>query len=167
MPKESPRSLETSDSSALTRRRIALSSIARGGSITLLGLPPHGTEVAIVPDDFVVNDITLPGSVSCTRSARSAVVALLNDGALAPSFLISHSAFSISNSPWRHWGIRHRRSARQGNGRTARLDPPFGLQEAASMAMTSCSDHAPGARRSVASWLASICSSSLTGVATP
>jgi 2-desacetyl-2-hydroxyethyl bacteriochlorophyllide A dehydrogenase len=69
----------------------ALSSVARGGSITLLGLPPHGAEVAIVPDDFVNNDITLQGSFSYTREAWSDVVALLNAGDLNPSFLVTHT----------------------------------------------------------------------------
>jgi threonine dehydrogenase-like Zn-dependent dehydrogenase len=57
----------------------------------LLGLPPHGAEVAIVPDDFVNNDITLQGSFSYTREAWSDVVALLNAGDLNPSFLVTHT----------------------------------------------------------------------------
>jgi threonine dehydrogenase-like Zn-dependent dehydrogenase len=69
----------------------ALSSVARGGSITLLGLPPHGTQVAIVPDDFVNNDITLQGSFSYTRRAWDDVVSLLNDGEITPSFLVTHT----------------------------------------------------------------------------
>ena len=69
----------------------ALSSIARGGSITLLGLPPHGTQVTIVPDDFVNNDITLRGSFGYTRQAWADVVALLNDGEITPSFLVTHT----------------------------------------------------------------------------
>lgn len=71
--------------------RTALSSIARGGSITLLGLPPHGSQVTIVPDDFVNNDVTLQGSFSYTREAWAEVVAHLNSGALTPSFLITHT----------------------------------------------------------------------------
>lgn len=71
--------------------KTALSSVARGGSITLLGLPPHGAEVAIVPDDFVNNDIILQGSFGYTRKAWSDVVALLNEGEAAPSFLVTHT----------------------------------------------------------------------------
>jgi 2-desacetyl-2-hydroxyethyl bacteriochlorophyllide A dehydrogenase len=71
--------------------RTALSSVARGGSITLLGLPPHGSQVAIVPDDFVNNDIILQGSFSYTREAWASVVAHLNSGELTPSFLITHT----------------------------------------------------------------------------
>ncbi len=71
--------------------KIALSSVSRGGSITLLGLPPHGAEVAIVPDDFVNNDIILQGSFGYTRTAWSDVVALLNDGQVTPSFLVTHT----------------------------------------------------------------------------
>ena len=69
----------------------ALSSVARGGSIALLGLPPHGAEVAIAPDDFVNNDVTLRGSFSYTRTAWAEVVGLLNAGELTPSFLVTHS----------------------------------------------------------------------------
>jgi 2-desacetyl-2-hydroxyethyl bacteriochlorophyllide A dehydrogenase len=71
--------------------KTALSSISRGGSITLLGLPPHGSEVAIVPDDFVNNDITLQGSFGYTREAWASVVRHLNSGDLTPSFLITHT----------------------------------------------------------------------------
>jgi threonine dehydrogenase-like Zn-dependent dehydrogenase len=69
----------------------ALKSVARGGSITLLGLPAHGSEVPIAPDDFVNNDITLQGSFSYTRTAWADVVKLLNAGELTPSFLVTHS----------------------------------------------------------------------------
>jgi 2-desacetyl-2-hydroxyethyl bacteriochlorophyllide A dehydrogenase len=71
--------------------KTALSRVSRGGSITLLGLPPHGSEVTIVPDDFVNNDITLQGSFSYTREAWASVVRHLNNGALTPSFLITHT----------------------------------------------------------------------------
>ena len=69
----------------------ALSSVARGGSVTLLGLPPHGTHVALAPDDFVNDDLTLRGSFSYTREAWAEVVGLLNNGALSPSFLVTHT----------------------------------------------------------------------------
>jgi 2-desacetyl-2-hydroxyethyl bacteriochlorophyllide A dehydrogenase len=69
----------------------ALKSVARGGSITLLGLPVHGSEVPFAPDDFVNNDITLQGSFSYTRTAWADVVKLLNTGEVMPSFLVTHS----------------------------------------------------------------------------
>ena len=69
----------------------ALSSVARGGSVTLLGLPPHGAQVALAPDDFVNDDLTLRGSFSYTREAWAEVVDLLNDGTLSPSFLVTHT----------------------------------------------------------------------------
>jgi 2-desacetyl-2-hydroxyethyl bacteriochlorophyllide A dehydrogenase len=72
----------------------ALSSVGRGGSVTLLGLPPHGTRVSLAPDDFVNDDLTLQGSFSYTRVAWAEVVALLNEGAIAPSFLVTH-AFAL------------------------------------------------------------------------
>jgi 2-desacetyl-2-hydroxyethyl bacteriochlorophyllide A dehydrogenase len=69
----------------------ALSSVARGGSVTLLGLPPHGAQVALAPDDFVNDDLTLRGSFSYTREAWAEVVDLLNDGTLSPSLLVTHT----------------------------------------------------------------------------
>jgi 2-desacetyl-2-hydroxyethyl bacteriochlorophyllide A dehydrogenase len=71
--------------------RTALSRVSRGGSITLLGLPPHGSEVTFIPDDFVNNDLTLQGSFSYTREAWASVVRHLNNGDLTPSFLITHT----------------------------------------------------------------------------
>jgi threonine dehydrogenase-like Zn-dependent dehydrogenase len=69
----------------------ALASVARGGSVTLLGLPPHGTHVSLAPDDVVNDDLTIQGSFSYTREAWAEVVELLNEGALAPSFLVTHT----------------------------------------------------------------------------
>lgn len=69
----------------------ALKVVARGGTITLLGLSPHGSAVPIAPDDFVNYDLTLQGSFSYTRAAWAEVVKLLNAGELTPSFLVTHS----------------------------------------------------------------------------
>ncbi|MFI5036326.1 MAG: zinc-binding dehydrogenase [Acidimicrobiales bacterium] len=68
----------------------ALDAAARGATIVLLGLPPHGTRVAVAPDSLVNDDLTLQGSFSYTRSAFGDVVRLLNDGAVRPSFLATH-----------------------------------------------------------------------------
>jgi len=68
----------------------ALSIVARGGTAVLLGLPPHGTQVQIAPDDLVNNDITLRGSFSYNHQAWTDVVQRVNAGDLTPSFLITH-----------------------------------------------------------------------------
>jgi len=68
----------------------ALAMCARGGMVILLGLPPHGTEVAIAPDDLVNDDIIIQGSFSYTREAFADVVHRANSGELRPSFVITH-----------------------------------------------------------------------------
>jgi L-iditol 2-dehydrogenase len=68
----------------------ALSVVRRGGTVLLLGLPPHGETIALPADDTVNNDLTVLGSFSYTPAAWRAVVALLNSGQLHPSPLITH-----------------------------------------------------------------------------
>jgi threonine dehydrogenase-like Zn-dependent dehydrogenase len=76
----------------------ALSAVARGGTVTLLGLPAHGTAVDLFPDDVVNNDVVIQGSFSYTRAAWAEVVALLNEGLIRPAFLVTHE-FSLGQ--WR------------------------------------------------------------------
>lgn len=68
----------------------AVAAAARGGTVVLLGLPPHGTRVQIAPDELVNDDLTVRGSFSYTRAAWADVVRLLNFGELRPSFLVTH-----------------------------------------------------------------------------
>ncbi len=68
----------------------ALSLVARGGIVVLLGLPAHGTTIQIAPGDLVNNDIILHGSFSYTRDAWADVVRHVNARQLTPSFLITH-----------------------------------------------------------------------------
>jgi len=68
----------------------ALRSARRGGSVLLLGLPPHGQTAAVPVDDLVNNDLTVRGSFSYTSSAWRDVVALLNAGRLELAFLVTH-----------------------------------------------------------------------------
>jgi threonine dehydrogenase-like Zn-dependent dehydrogenase len=58
--------------------------------VILLGLPPHGTEVAFAPDDLVNDDLIVQGSFSYTREAFAEVVSRVNSGELRPSFVITH-----------------------------------------------------------------------------
>jgi L-iditol 2-dehydrogenase len=68
----------------------ALGMVRRGGTVLLLGLPPHGQAIALAADDTVNNDLTVLGSFSYTPVAWRRVVALLNSGQLRPSALITH-----------------------------------------------------------------------------
>jgi L-iditol 2-dehydrogenase len=76
----------------------ALAMCARGGMVILLGLPPHGTEVAFAPDDLVNDDIIVQGSFSYTREAFADVVRRVNSGDLRPSFVITHR-FTLEEAP--------------------------------------------------------------------
>jgi L-iditol 2-dehydrogenase len=62
----------------------------RGGTVVLLGLPPHGETAALAVDDAVNSDLTIMGSFGYTSSAWRDVVTLLNAGRLRPGFLVSH-----------------------------------------------------------------------------
>jgi threonine dehydrogenase-like Zn-dependent dehydrogenase len=68
----------------------ALAAARRGGSVVLIGLPPHGETAAVPVDDLVNNDLTIRGSFSYTSSAWRDVVTLLNSGRLRLDFLVTH-----------------------------------------------------------------------------
>jgi threonine dehydrogenase-like Zn-dependent dehydrogenase len=70
----------------------ALGSVARGGTLVLLGLPPHGSTIPVAPDQLVNDDVTLIANFSYTRQAWAEVVGLLDAGHLHPSFLVTHRA---------------------------------------------------------------------------
>jgi len=68
----------------------ALAAARRGGSVVLIGLPPHGETAAVPVDDLVNNDLTIRGSFGYTSSAWRDVVGLLNSGRLRLDFLVTH-----------------------------------------------------------------------------
>jgi 2-desacetyl-2-hydroxyethyl bacteriochlorophyllide A dehydrogenase len=68
----------------------ALRAARRGGSVLLLGLPPHGQTAAVPVDDLVNDDLTVRGSFGYTSSAWRDVVGLLNSGRLELAFLVTH-----------------------------------------------------------------------------
>ncbi|MCU1489783.1 MAG: 2-desacetyl-2-hydroxyethyl bacteriochlorophyllide dehydrogenase [Acidimicrobiaceae bacterium] len=68
----------------------ALASVERGGTVVLLGLPEHGSQVAVEPADLVNNDVTIVASFGYTSRAWTEVVALLNAKRFVPGFLITH-----------------------------------------------------------------------------
>jgi threonine dehydrogenase-like Zn-dependent dehydrogenase len=68
----------------------ALAAARRGGSVVLIGLPPHGDTAAVPVDDVVNNDLTIRGSFGYTSSAWRDVVGLLNSGRLRLDFLVTH-----------------------------------------------------------------------------
>jgi threonine dehydrogenase-like Zn-dependent dehydrogenase len=68
----------------------ALASARRGGTVLLIGLPPHGQTVPLAADDTVNNDLTILGSFGYTSSAWRTVVSLLNAGQFTPGILVTH-----------------------------------------------------------------------------
>ena len=68
----------------------ALAAARRGGTVVLLGLPPHGATAAVPVDDVVNNDLNIRGSFGYTSAAWREVVTLLNAGLLELSFLVTH-----------------------------------------------------------------------------
>jgi len=74
----------------------AIAAARRGGTVLLLGLPPHGQTVALAVDDAVNNDLAILGSFSYTSAAWRDVVGLLNAGLIRPGFLVTHK-FGLSD----------------------------------------------------------------------
>ena len=68
----------------------ALAAARRGGTVLLLGLPPHGATAAVPVDDLVNNDLVIRGSFGYTSAAWREVVTLLNAGLLDLGFLVTH-----------------------------------------------------------------------------
>lgn len=68
----------------------ALAAPRRGGSVLLLGLPPHGSTTPVPFDDLVNGDLVIRASFGYTSSAWASVVALLNAGRLHPGVLVTH-----------------------------------------------------------------------------
>jgi threonine dehydrogenase-like Zn-dependent dehydrogenase len=69
---------------------LAFTAARRGGTVLLLGLPPHGETAALSVDDAVNNDLTILGSFGYNAAAWRDVVRLLNAGLIRPGFLITH-----------------------------------------------------------------------------
>ncbi len=68
----------------------ALAAARRGGTVVLLGLPPHGATAAVPVDDVINNDLNIRGSFGYTSTAWREVVTLLNAGLLELGFLVTH-----------------------------------------------------------------------------
>ena len=68
----------------------AIAAARRGGTVLLLGLPPHGQTIALAVDDAVNNDLAILGSFSYTSAAWRDVVRLLNAELIKPGFLVTH-----------------------------------------------------------------------------
>ncbi len=75
---------------AVEAAAVAFTAARRGGTVLLLGLPPHGDTVALAADDVVNNDLAILGSFSYTAAAWHEVVRLLNAGLIRPGFLVTH-----------------------------------------------------------------------------
>ena len=75
---------------AVAAAAVAVTAARRGGTVLLLGLPPHGDTVPLAVDDVVNNDLAILGSFSYTAAAWRDVVGLLNAGLITPGFLVTH-----------------------------------------------------------------------------
>ena len=75
---------------AVESAAVAFTVARRGGTVLLLGLPPHGQTAALSVDDAVNNDLAILGSFSYTAAAWRDVVRLLNAGLISPGFLVTH-----------------------------------------------------------------------------
>jgi L-iditol 2-dehydrogenase len=75
---------------AVEAAAVAFTAARRGGTVLLLGLPPHGQTVALGVDDLVNDDLTILGSFSYTAAAWRDVVRLQNAGLIRPGFLVTH-----------------------------------------------------------------------------
>lgn len=75
---------------AVESAAVAFTAARRGGTVLLLGLPPHGQTAALSVDDAVNNDLAILGSFSYTAAAWRDVVRLLNAGLISPGFLVTH-----------------------------------------------------------------------------
>lgn len=69
----------------------AFAAARRGGTVVLLGLPPHGQAVPLAVDDVVNNDLAILGSFGYSAAAWRGVVRLLNTGRIRPAFAITHA----------------------------------------------------------------------------
>jgi threonine dehydrogenase-like Zn-dependent dehydrogenase len=81
---------------AVAAAATAFTAARRGGTVLLLGLPPHGETAALSVDDAVNNDLTIRGSFGYTAAAWRDVVRLLNTGLISPGFLVTHR-FSLAD----------------------------------------------------------------------
>jgi len=68
----------------------AFAAARRGGTVVLLGLPPHGEPAPVSPGDLVTRDLRIVASFSYTSRAWETVVRLVNAGRLRPGFLVTH-----------------------------------------------------------------------------
>jgi threonine dehydrogenase-like Zn-dependent dehydrogenase len=75
---------------AVAAVQLAVTRVRRGGTVLLIGLPPHGDTVPLAADDIVNNDLTIAGSFGYTPAAWRGVLTLLNSGQLRPGILVTH-----------------------------------------------------------------------------
>ncbi|QJU55292.1 alcohol dehydrogenase catalytic domain-containing protein [Herbiconiux sp. KACC 21604] len=75
---------------AVSAVETAFTAPRRGGQLLLLGIAGHERAVSISSDDIVNNDLRIRGSFGYTAEAWRLVVALLNQGSLDPSPVVTH-----------------------------------------------------------------------------
>lgn len=75
---------------AVAAAETALTAVARGGTVVLIGLAGTGVVARLPIDDIVNGDVSIIGSFSYTRRAWKSVVDLLNAGLVSFDFLVTH-----------------------------------------------------------------------------
>jgi len=68
----------------------ALRAARRGGTVLLLGLPPHGSTAPVPVDDLVNADLLVRASFGYTSAAFTKVLGLIASGQLKPGTLVTH-----------------------------------------------------------------------------
>lgn len=68
----------------------ALGAARRGGTVLLLGLPPHGSVAPVPVDDLVNGDLLVRASFGYSSSSFSRALGLIVGGQLKPRVLVTH-----------------------------------------------------------------------------
>ena len=68
----------------------SIGAVRRGGTVTLLGLPPTGQTLELPADLLVNNDLTVVASFSYTSAAWARMVDLVNSGRVRPGKIVTH-----------------------------------------------------------------------------
>ena len=89
-PGESPFDLVVEAAGTTDAVVAAVTAARRGGTVSLLGLPPAGRTVELTGDLLVNNDLTVAASFSYTSAAWRRTVELVNEGRIQPARIVTH-----------------------------------------------------------------------------
>ena len=68
----------------------AFAAARRGGTVVLIGLPPHGETAAVAVDDLVNNDLTIRPASATPRAPGATWSRCSTRAGSGPGFLITH-----------------------------------------------------------------------------